>query len=312
MGVFGWRRASPDDPPRSVPGDSTYEDALARGYRECARITRRFGTTYFWGAALLPVDDRRHVHAIYSVCRLADDVVDEAGPDADRHEVRRRLQDLADEFYRVCEAPAPGGSEVLLAAANSVRERDIPRENFERFFAAMSRDLTNSAYDTWDDLLAYMEGSAAVIGEMMLPVLLAGGSRARLEAATEPARQLGFAFQLTNFLRDVGEDLDRGRVYLPREDLDRFGVDIASREVTPEWKRLMAFQIERNRELYRRAEAGIPLLPGPSARCVRAAHRLYAEILDRIEEADYDVFTDRARVPTGRKVAVAALCLAGR
>lgn len=289
-----------------------YKEAVERGYRDSARITRRYGTTYFWGAALLPPEARRHVHAIYTVCRLADDVVDDAGPDADRDDVRRRLEELANEFYRACDAPMPGQREVLLAAARSVRECGVPRENFERFFAAMSRDLTDSTYDTWADLLGYMEGSAAVIGEMMLPVLLRGHPPAHIEAAREAARSLGFAFQLTNFLRDVDEDLDRGRVYLPREDLDRFGVDIRLRSVTPEWKRFMAFQIDRNRELYRRADAGIPLLPGPSARCVRAARRLYAEILDHIEAADYDVFTDRARVPTGRKVAVAALSLASR
>lgn len=303
--------------------------AVDRGYRECARITRRFGTTYFWGAALLPAGERRHVHAIYSICRLADDIVDESGPDADRIEVRRRLQTLADNFYRACDqADGRAGAGrprdeltespsvdphagVLLAAAQTVHERALPRENFERFFGAMFRDLTDSEYGTWEELCGYMDGSAAVIGEMMLPVLLAG-NRSRMQDAREPARRLGFAFQLTNFLRDVGEDLHRGRIYLPREDLDRFGVDIRSRAVTPEWKRLMAFEIERNRELYRQADAGIPLLPGPSARCVRAARRLYSEILDHIEDAQYDVFTDRARVPTARKVAVAALCLTGR
>ena len=120
-----------------------------------------------------------------------------------------------------------------------------------------------------------------------------------------PARS-GLAFQLTNFLRDVGEDLDRGRVYLPQEDLRRFGADPHARVVTPEWRALMAFEIERNRRLYREADDGIPALPGASRRCVATARVLYARILERIEDADYDVFASRARVSTPAKAALAA------
>ena len=177
---------------------------------------------------------------------------------------------------------------------------DIDRECFDRFFGAMAMDLTTTSYETWEDLCGYMEGSAAVIGEMMLPVLQPLSPDAR-----EPARALGLAFQLTNFLRDVNEDLDLGRVYLPQADLRRFGVDPAERKATPEWRAFMAFQIERNRALYRVADAGVPMLPGRSARCVAAARELYSQILDRIEAADYDVFTTRVRVPTVRKALTA-------
>ena len=133
-----------------------------------------------------------------------------------------------------------------------------------------------------------MDGSAAVIGEMMLPVLDPGHG----PDAVEPARALGVAFQLTNFLRDVAEDLDRGRVYLPEEDLARF-------------------EIDRIRDLYAVADTGIAMLPARSAACVRAARILYAAILDRIEERGYDVFSSRARVGTGRKLYTAVRCLAG-
>ena len=146
-----------------------------------------------------------------------------------------------------------------------------------------------------------MDGSAAVIGEMMLPIL-----EPRTDAATGPARDLGLAFQLTNFLRDVGEDLDRGRVYLPAEDVQRFGADPRRRRADEPWRRLMRFEIERARRLYASADEGIALLPPASARCVRAARILYAEILDEIEAAGYDVFSARARVPTWRKAVVAA------
>ena len=151
-----------------------------------------------------------------------------------------------------------------------------------------------------------MDGSAAVIGEMMLPVLRPGTD------AVAPARALGLAFQLTNFLRDVGEDLDRGRVYLPQEDLRRFGADPHARVVTPEWRALMAFEIERNRRLYREADDGIPALPGASRRCVATARVLYARILERIEAADYDVFASRARVSTPAKAALAARMVVSR
>ena len=182
----------------------------------------------------------------------------------------------------------------MAAIATSVRECGIEDECFTRFFGAMRSDLTRRTYETWGDLLGYMDGSAAVIGEMMLPVLRPGTD------AVAPARALGLAFQLTNFLRDVGEDLDRGRVYIPQEDLRRFGADPHARVVTPQWRALMAFEIERNRRLYREADDGIPALPGASRRCVATARVLYARILERIEAADYDVFAARARVVDAR------------
>ena len=188
----------------------------------------------------------------------------------------------------------------MAAVATTVRECGIDDECFARFFGAMRSDLTRRTYETWADLLGYMDGSAAVIGEMMLPVLRPGTD------AVAPARALGLAFQLTNFLRDVGEDLGRGRVYLPQEDLRRFGADPHARVVTPEWRALMAFEIERNRRLYREADDGLPALPGASRRCVATARVLYARILERIEAADYDVFDSRATVSTPAKAALAA------
>jgi phytoene synthase len=145
-----------------------------------------------------------------------------------------------------------------------------------------------------------MDGSAAVIGEMMLPILEPLSSE-----ALEPARDLGSAFQLTNFLRDVAEDLDRGRVYLPQEDLDRFGADPARRTVDQPWRDVMAFEIERARRLYRSADRGVSMLPPTSARCIQAARTLYSEILDHIEGSGYDVFSHRATVPTWRKATLA-------
>jgi phytoene synthase len=184
---------------------------------------------------------------------------------------------------------------------------DINPDCFRRFLRSMAMDLTISEYETYDDLLDYMDGSAAVIGEMMLPILEPSSGEAVVHA-----RDLGIAFQLTNFLRDVNEDLDRQRVYIPQEDLRRFGADPWARRATPEWKALMAFEIARTREHYASADLGLPLLPPASARCIRAARMLYREILDRIEAAEGDVFSARARVPTARKAFVVGRGLIGR
>jgi phytoene synthase len=281
-------------------------DLLTEGYRRAARITRDNGTTYYWGTMLLPPERRRHVYAVYALCRMADDIVD--APSATQGdnvpETTSSLTAFRDEVGTVLDG-GPTDDPVLAAIGDSFARCAIPRENVDRFFRAMAQDLTTTAYETWDDLVAYMEGSAAVIGEMMLPVL-----RPRSPEAFEPARALGFAFQLTNFLRDVGEDLDRGRVYIPQEDLRRFGADPWSREVTPGWRELMRFEIARNRELYAQADAGIPMLPRSSARCVATARELYARILELIESRDYDVFTGRARVASWSKATTSARILA--
>ncbi|MGH3096939.1 MAG: phytoene/squalene synthase family protein [Streptosporangiales bacterium] len=275
---------------------------LRASYRRCARIARRYGKTYAMAARLLPARDRPHVHAVYAFCRLADDIVDDHGTRPAR-ETGAALAAFGDRF-RVGLDAGYSTDPVLAAVVRTARVMRIDPECFDRFLASMTMDLTVTGYPTWEDLLAYMDGSAAVIGEMMLPVL-----RPSDPAAVGPARALGVAFQLTNFLRDVGEDLDLGRVYLPQADLDAFGADPHKRHVTPAWRRMMRYEIARTRDIYAEADQGIAMLPPRSAACVSAARVLYARILDRIEDADYDVFTARARVPVVRKLAVAARCL---
>ncbi len=224
--------------------DGTRAALLQEGYRRAAQLTWRHGTTYYWGAALLPRSRRRHVHAVYALCRLADDIVDDqAVVDlGDTAATGAALTAFADRFWVAVAAEragAPAGDDPVMAAvAATVVACAIDDECFERFFGAMAMDLTTSTYETWDDLCGYMEGSAAVIGEMMLPVLEPASPMAK-----EPARALGLAFQLTNFLRDVDEDLDRGRVYVPQEDLRRFGVELdlspqarGRRRATPQWR----------------------------------------------------------------------------
>lgn len=282
---------------------------LEAGYRRAARLTRAHGTTYFWGALLLPPERRRHVYAVYALCRLADDIVDE--PEArlegvpDLGSPRERLA----AFRALFEDALASGSEepVLAAVVDTVRRAGIDPECFDRFFGAMALDLEVDRWPSWPALRdGYMEGSAAVIGEMMLPVL-----EPYSPAAEHPARALGLAFQLTNFLRDVDEDLDRGRVYLPADELAAAGADPSLRAVTPAWREFMAGQVERNRALYREAEEGLPLLPDASRRCVGTALVLYSRILDRIEDAGYDVFSGRIRVPAPEKAALFGLARLG-
>ena len=164
-------------------------------------------------------------------------------------------------------------------------------------------DLTVREYATWDDLMTYVYGSAAVIGLQMLPIL-----EPSHDAAAVYARDLGTAFQLANFLRDVGEDLRRDRVYLPLESLALFGVDrqaLASGVVDGRVRRLLAFEIARCRELFRSAAPGIRLLHPTSRPCIQTAFRLYAAILDEIEKADYQVLDRRVRVGTAPRLRVA-------
>jgi 15-cis-phytoene synthase len=270
---------------------------LEESYARCRKLNKAYGTTYYAATYLLPRVKRHHVHALYGFCRYADDIVDDLGP-VPVEARERALSEFGTRFFADLER-GDSDDPVLKAVVHTVNAFDINPDCFRRFLRSMTMDLTVATYDTFDDLLDYMDGSAAVIGEMMLPILEPTSA-----TALRPARDLGIAFQLTNFLRDVGEDLDRGRVYIPQEDLKRFDADPQSRVATPEWRALMAFEIRRTREYYASAETGIPMLPPGSARCIRAAKRLYSEILDRIERAGGDVFTERARVPTARKALV--------
>lgn len=275
---------------------------LDESYRECRRLTRAHGTTYYWSTFALPRLKRHHVHALYAFCRYADEIVDD--PSWSSTEQRAvALAAFGDRFFADLER---GGSDhlVLKAVVHTVRAFSIEPDLFARFLRSMTMDLTITEYETYADLQGYMDGSAAVIGEMTLPIL-----EPLDPGAVEPARQLGDAFQLTNFLRDVGEDLDRGRVYLPQEDLRRFGASATARTVDQPWIDLMRFEIDRTRALYAASDRGLHLLPPSSARCIRAARVLYGEILDRIEGQGFDVFSRRARVPAWRKAVVVASSL---
>ena len=243
------------------------------------------------------------MYALYGFCRHADDLVDSL----DGRPAHVRAAALAELGARLRTGLAGGpvdadADPVVAAVVHTVAEHGIDRRLL-RSVPALDDDGPHASarYDTWADLLDYTDGSAAVIGEMMLPIL-----EPRHPAALHPARDLGHAFQLTNFLRDVGEDLDRGRVYVPQEDLDRFGADVHAGVVdagvaVPDALRDRA----RPRAVpqRRRGHRAVADVVGPLD---RHGPLLYARILDEIEANDYDVFTRRARVPLATKLRIAA------
>ncbi|MFG3703192.1 phytoene/squalene synthase family protein [Micromonospora sp. NPDC047670] len=283
---------------------------LTAAYDRCRELHRHHGRTYYLATRLLPAWKRRHVHALYGFTRHADEIVDrtEELPPAER---AARLDDWAGRFVAGLHGE-PVDDPLLPAVLHTIAVFDLDRDDFASFLRSMTMDLTVTSYRTYDDLLGYMEGSAAVIGTMMLPIL--GSSDPA--AAREPARQLGFAFQLTNFIRDVAEDLDRGRTYLPDDDLALFGVAReelvearARGRATPRIRELIAYEVSRAQAHYAAAAPGITLLAPASQACMRTAYALYGGILDEVAARDYDVFAGRAGVPRRRRLAVAARAL---
>jgi phytoene synthase len=288
----------------------TVEPRLAAAYARCRELHRRHGRTYYLATRLLPADRRPHVHALYGFTRYADEIVDGAatGP---AHERARRLRAWAQRF-RAGLAGEAVDDPILPAVLHTIATFDLDLGDFDAFLTSMAMDLTIDTYADYDALLSYMEGSAAVIGTMMLPIL----DPVDPAIAREPARQLGLAFQLTNFIRDVAEDVGRGRVYLPARDLELFGVTVGDlrraterRESGPAVRALIRYEVERARAHYEAAAPGIPMLARASQGCIRTAYHLYAGILDEVARAGYEVFARRAVVPQRRRIAVAVRCL---
>jgi 15-cis-phytoene synthase len=291
-------------PGRVAAGAAAAEPrTLGAAYERCRRLHARHGRAYYLATMLLPRWKRRHVHALYGFARYADELVDDLDSPLDRAGQAAALRAFGDRFFAGLRGePCP--DPVLPAVLHTVRAFDLEVGDFERFLASMAMDTERDGYPTYGDLLGYMEGSAAVIGTMMAPILESSDP----PLAREHARQLGLAFQLTNFIRDVGEDYARGRVYLPAEDLDRFGVrraDLAAAKASPAVAELLAFEVERARAHYRAAAPGIELLVPSSRPCVRVAFHLYGGILEEVERAGYQVLGQRVRVPRRRRLGVA-------
>ncbi|MFC1231867.1 MULTISPECIES: phytoene/squalene synthase family protein [Streptomyces] len=294
---------------RELDAAGITDPALRTAYTRCRRLNARHGRTYFLATRLLPVERRSAVHALYGFARWADDIVDDLDrprPPEERDLLLRRLEgDLAHGLR------TGGGDEpVVRAVADTSARYGIEHTLFADFLASMRSDLHVTDYPTYADLRTYMHGSAAVIGLQMLPVL---GTVTSREEAAPHAADLGVAFQLTNFLRDVGEDLDRGRVYLPADLLAAHGVD----RPLLEWSRRTGRRDARihaafvaaeamTRKVYRAAEPGIAMLDPRVRPCIRTAFVLYRGILDAIAEQGYTVLHRRAVVSRGRRAATAA------
>ncbi|RKS05150.1 phytoene synthase [Nocardiopsis sp. Huas11] len=289
------------------------EERLRADYLHCRALHAHHGRTYYTATRVLPPARRPAVHALYGFARWVDDIVDEPEPGTDTAHQRARLDAIDAGLAR---ALAGGGSAepALRALADTARRYRLPDSYFTAFMASMRMDLTVTQYTDLAHLRSYMYGSAAVIGLQVLPVL---GTVVPHHEAAPHAAALGEAFQLTNFLRDVAEDLERGRVYLPADVLAEHGVDRGllercrrARAADPRARRAIAAMVEVNQDFYRRARPGIAMLSPVARPCVATAFRLYRAILEEIRAADHDVWSIRHRVSDTRKAVAAVPALA--
>ncbi|MFG3104905.1 phytoene/squalene synthase family protein [Streptomyces sp. NPDC048182] len=295
---------------RELDAAGVTDPALRDAYTRCRRLNAAHGRTYFLATRLLPVERRPAVHALYGFARWADDIVDDMGADATDAERAAALDLLDGRLRRALAGGGADGEPVVMALADTARRYAIDVGHFTDFMASMRDDLTVTDYPTYADLRGYMHGSAAVIGLQMLPVL--GTVTPRAEAAPHAAA-LGVAFQLTNFLRDVGEDLDRGRVYLPADLLAAHGADRALLEWSrrtgrpdPRVTAALRAAEDLTRGVYREAAPGLAMLDPVARPCIRAAFVLYRNILDAIAADGYAVLHRRAVVSRSRRAVVAA------
>jgi 15-cis-phytoene synthase len=279
-----------------------FEPKLRASYQECKRLNSLHGKTYYLATLLLPPAKRPHVHALYGFARYADEIVDDLASTLTEEEKAQTLKNWSANLLRDLRAGV-SHDHIGMALVDTVQRFKIPISYFESFLHSMEMDLTIGEYQTYEDLMEYVYGSASVIGLQMLPIL--GSTSAEANAAAE---KLGTAFQLANFIRDVGEDLERGRIYLPIEELKSFGVDsqmLEARILTPQIREALKFQIARVRRLQAEAACGIKLLPPESQPCIEAASELYCGIVDEVEKIDYQIFDKRAKTSTLRRIKVA-------
>lgn len=281
------------------------DENLRQSYLECKRLNSQHGKTYFLATQLLPKGKRPFVHALYGFARYADEIVDDLDSKLSPQEKREELERWSFQLLQDIKA-GRSDDHIGRALVDTVNRFNLPISYFEAFLHSMAMDLDKTEYETFDDLMEYVYGSAAVIGLQMVPIL--GTLPGQLQVAKEAAEKLGIAFQLANFIRDVNEDLDRGRIYIPGRELADFGVDRAMLErriLTPEIIAALKFQIDRVRKLKRESDQGIALLSPESRPCIQAASELYCGIVDEVEKINYEVFKYRAKTSTIRRLSVA-------
>ena len=282
--------------------------SLALAYRRCEYVTRLFSKTFYTGTSLMPRDARKHVWAIYAWCRRTDDLVD--SPRA-LSNIEILAGDLKEWEYRLDRIWANEPVDIFeLAMADTVQKYPglsiVPYQDMIKGMIMDVPGMGQERYQTFDDLYLYCYRVAGTVGVMTLPILGTAPGYTEKEAL-EPALALGIALQLTNILRDVGEDLERGRIYLPQDELARFGLtddDLFSCEVSEKYITFMKFQIARARDYYKQAERGIPMLSSGGRLAVKASLDLYSEILAKIEKNGYDNFRKRAYTSKLEKLAI--------
>ncbi len=290
--------------------DHSHGDAafLSHGLQKCKAITRKYGTSFFFATQFFPAETRNCIYAIYAFARIPDEIVD----DHNKKGKAESLAELNEWREKWLEAMQTGRSDdaVMNAIVHTFHKYKIPVEEGEAFLRSMFMDEEKASYANYTELEEYMYGSAGVIGLMVTRVV--GFSS---EAAFPHALKLGYAFQLTNFLRDIKEDyFELGRVYMPQDELAKFGLsseDIASQAYDESFTDFMKWQIERNREVYKQALPGIPMLAWRGRLAVRVSYVLYKAILGEIERANYNVYLGRVRTSFVQKVWLSIKALAG-
>jgi phytoene synthase len=276
---------------------------VSEAYREVGRITRREARNFAWGIVLLPGPKRRAIAALYAFARRVDDVADDGALDA--AERRRRLEKCRASVEAL--PGPPDGDPVLVALADAARRYPIPRSSLLDLVEGGLMDVQRARYETWDELREYCRRVAGAVGLACTAVY--GPSDPG--AAAPRAEALGLALQQINIMRDVAEDWELGRVYLPQDELRRFGVsedDLAAGNMGPAWRELMEHQAARAEGLMREGLELLPLLDRRSALCVRAFAGIYRGLLVQMRARGYDVFSERPHLSVLGKVrAVAAL-----
>lgn len=278
---------------------------LRAAYSVCRHIARSAAKNFYYGFLVLPAQKRNALCAVYAFMRRADDISDDPGLPFEQR--RQKLNDWMDGLRRVVEG-SKTDDPVLMALADSQKRFNIPLELLEKLVQGTTMDVAEAGarlqYETFDQLYDYCYHVASVVGLVCIRIF--GYRDPRAEGLAE---RTGVAFQLTNILRDVKEDWQMGRVYIPREDLDRFGIDaqvLVNGSAAVLTRPVLAFQAERAREYYRSAEELLPLIDDDSQPALWTLVEIYRRLLERITQRDYDVFSERVRLSTAEKVSVLA------
>lgn len=294
-----------NDGSRKDRSDSAF---LAEGLEACRKITKKYGTSFYFATQFFPREMREGIYAIYAFARIPDEIVDD--PNLTDHDEAIRKLELWSDKWRTAMWSGSSDDAVLNFIAVTFNKYKIPMEDCEAFLRSMFMDEEKFSYTDYEELEEYMYGSAGVIGLMVTRVV--GYSS---DDAFEYAKKLGYAFQLTNFLRDIREDYDElGRVYMPQDVMRRYGLtnsDIALQKLDDKFVKFMKFQIARNRQVYREALPGISLLHWRGRLAVRISFVLYKAILGEIERANYNVFVGRVRTNRQQKILLSIKALAG-